>query len=125
MVTLTVTDGTLNDDGRGNFEIEDLPLLLSEKELIDYENERSALMAKGNDGNFSKLYDITIIDKDGFELTVKFYMQRASSPLVRVRFKSKIGDVVKYNYQPYLNKNYNVDDVIQLDKVKAKHFKIV
>lgn len=124
MVTLTVTDGTLYGDGRGNFEIEDLSQLLTSKELEEYENERDELKADGNEGNFKELYDMTILD-GGIALHIKFYIQRASSPLVRARFKSKVGAANKYDHQPYLRKKFNVGDVITLEKTGNKIFKII
>lgn len=124
-ITLTLTDGIMNGDGRGNFRKEDLVLLLSTEENADYQKERDKLMIKGTADNFNKLYWMTLIDSENVEYKIQFYVQRAQSPLIRVRFKSKRGAVPAYDLQPYLKRKYEVKDVIQLEKVDEKRFKIV
>lgn len=124
-ITLILRDGIINGDGRGNFKKEDLPLLLSPEEFAEYEKERDKLLEKGTMDNFNQLYGITLVDSDNTEYSVKFYVQRAKSPLIRVRFKSKRGDVPEYDLQPYMKRKYKVDDVIQLEKISEKKFRIV
>lgn len=124
-ITLILRDGIINGDGRGNFKREDLPLLLSPEEFADYEKERDKLLEKGTADNFNKLYGMTLVDSDNKEYDIKFYVQRAQSPLIRARFKSKRGDFPEYDLQPYLKKKYKVDDVIQLEKISEKRFRIV
>jgi hypothetical protein len=124
-ITLILREGTINGDGRGNFKKEDLPLLLSPKEFTDYEMERDKLLEKGTMDNFNQLYGITLVDSDNKEYSIQFYVQRAISPLIRVRFKSKRGAVPEYDLQPYLKRKYKVDDVIQLEKISEKKFRIV
>lgn len=124
-ITLILRDGIINGDGRGNFKREDLPLLLSPEEFADYEKERDKLLEKGTADNFNKLYGLTLVDGDNKEYDIKFYVQRAQSPLIRARFKSKRGDLPEYDLQPYLKKKYKVNDVIQLEKISEKKFRIV
>lgn len=124
-ITLTLRDGIINGDGRGNFKKEDLPLLLSAKEFEEYKKERDKLIEKGTMDNFNQLYEMTLIDGDNAEYRIQFYVQRAKSPLIRARFKSKRGAAHEYNLQPYMKTKYNVDDVIQLEKVDEKRFRIV
>jgi hypothetical protein len=124
-ITLTVTDGIMNGDGRGNFRQEDLTLLLSVNEYNDYKREREELQEKGTTDNFKQLYWITLVDDNRGEYKIQFYVQRAQSPLIRVRFKSKHGTDQPYDLQPYLKRNYKVDDVIRLMKVDEKRFKII
>lgn len=124
-ITLTLTDGILNGDGRGNFKKQDLPLLLSKDDFAAYEREKAALLEKGTLDNFKQLYDMTIIDGDDKGYNLQFYVQRAQSPLIRARFKSKHGAAVTYDLQPYFKKKYKVGDVIQLEKIAEKKFKIV
>lgn len=124
-ITLTLTDGIINGDGRGNFKVIDLPLLLSPGEFEAYKNERDKLIEKGTADNFKQLYGMTLIDGDSAEYGIQFYVQRAQSPLIRARFKSKRGDANEYDLQPYMKKKYNVGDVIQLEKVGEKRFRIV
>src|SRR5690606_27651468 len=124
-ITLTLTEGILKGDGRGNIRKEDLELLLSEDEFTEYNRERNALLQKGTADNFSKIYSINIILEENQAYGIQFYIQRAKSPLIRVRFKSKRGDKNQYNLQPILNKMYKIGDVINLVKVDEKTFKIV
>lgn len=124
-ITLTLTKGIIHGDGRGNFRKEDLEVLLTTEEYEDYQQERQMLLQKGVADNFKQQYSITLIDSQNKEYMMKFYIQRASSPLVRARFKSKRGDSNQYNLQPYLKQNYVVGDVIQLVKIGEKRFSIV
>jgi hypothetical protein len=124
-ITLTLTDGIINGDGRGNFKKEDLPLLLSPEEFEAYKNERDKLLEKGTADNFKQLYEMTLIDGDNAKYGIQFYVQRAQSPLIRARFKSKRGAANEYDLQPYMKKKYNVGDVIQLEKIEEKQFRIV
>jgi hypothetical protein len=124
-ITLTLTEGIISGDGRGNFKKEDLPLLLSPDEFKEYEKERVKLLEKGTYDNFKQLYEMTLIDEDNAEYGIQFYVQRAQSPLIRARFKSKRGAAKEYDLQPYLKRKYNVHDVIQLEKVGEKRFRIV
>lgn len=124
-ITLILRDGIINGDGRGNFKKEDLPLLLSTEEFTAYQKERDKLLEKGTADNFNQLYGMTLVDSDNKEYSIQFYVQRAQSPLIRARFKSKRGAVPEYDLQPYLKKKYKVDDVIQLEKISEKKFRIV
>lgn len=124
-ITLILRDGIINGDGRGNFKKEDLPLLLSSEEFAEYEKEKAKLLEKGTADNFNQLYGMTLVDSDDKEYSIQFYVQRAQSPLIRARFKSKRGAVPEYDLQPYLKKKYKVDDVIQLEKISEKKFRIV
>lgn len=124
-ITLILRDGIINGDGRGNFKKEDLPLLLSTEELAAYQKERDKLLEKGTADNFNQLYEMTLVDSDDNEYSLQFYVQRAQSPLIRARFKSKRGAFPEYDLQPYLKKKYKVDDVIQLEKISEKKFRIV
>jgi 5-methylcytosine-specific restriction endonuclease McrBC GTP-binding regulatory subunit McrB len=52
------------------------------------------------------------------------YLQRASSPLLRVRLKSKKGEP-HYDSTAYFRNKYQKYDVLKLEKVGEKHLKIV
>lgn len=123
-VTLKLTEGILNGDGRGNFKASDLPVLLSEEEYAGFLSEKEALQKLGKSDNFRSLYDFFIVF-NGNEHKVSFYVQRAVSPLVRVRFKSKRNDHFQYNLQPLLKARFKVGDIINLKKVGDKKFEIV
>lgn len=107
-ITLTLTDGIINGDGRGNFKKDDLPLLLAVEEYAEYKKERDKLLEKGTMDNFKQLYEMTLIDSDNAEYEIQFYVQRAKSPLIRARFKSKRGAAQEYDLQPYLKRKYKV-----------------
>jgi hypothetical protein len=123
-VTLKLTDGILNGDGRGNFKASDLPVLLNEEEYAGFLREKEELQESGRLDNFSSLYDFVILF-DGKEHKVSFYVQRAVSPLVRVRFKSKKQDSYQYDLQPLLKERFQVGDIINLRKVEEKKFELV
>jgi hypothetical protein len=126
MATITTTKGVLNGDGRGNFkfEIDVLSDLLSPQELVDFENEKNALQAANNEGNFRLSFYMVIIDGN-VELPIEVYFERASNPLVRVRFISRVGETPAFDHQPYLRGRYDVGDVIELERVGARRFRIV
>jgi len=124
-ITLILRDGIINGDGRGNFKREDLPFLLSPEEFAEYQKERDELVKKGTADNFKKLYGMTLVDSDNKEYSIEFYVQRAKSPLIRARFKSKQGATNSYDLQPYLKLKYKVDEVVQLEKISEKRFRIV
>lgn len=123
-ILLKLTDGILYGDGRGNFKVEDLPLLLTADEYEKYEEEKQKLLRQGGAENFSSVYDIFLI-LDGVEYKISFYIQRAKSPLVRPRFKSKRGAPVPYDLQPILKEKYKVGDVIKLKKIEEHKFQVV
>lgn len=124
-ITLTITEGILNGDGRGNFKQEDLPLLLSSQEFEEYKKEREQLREKDIYDNFAQTYWITIVGDGDVKHKISVYVQRAISPLIRVRFKSKRSDKEQYNLQPYLKSRYRTKDIIQFEKIGEKTFKIV
>lgn len=123
-VVINLTEGIMNSDGRGNFKSSDLQVLLSEDEFDDYEKERAELLASGGADNFKKIYEITM-ELDGKEYPLEFYVQRAISPLIRARFKSKRNSENSYNLQPILKKNFSVGDLIRLNKIDEKKFRVV
>lgn len=124
-VTIVLHEGAINGDGRANFKKEDLPILLSSEEFDEYEKERDKLLEKGTADNFSRTYELILVDTDGEEFKTQLYLQRAKSPLIRLRFKSKRGAEHEYDLQPYLKRKYKVGDVIQLERLSEKRFKIV
>lgn len=123
-ITITLTEGILNGDGRGNFRASDLPMLLTNEEFTEYQKERDELIESGRADNFSSTYSFKIF-LDAIEYTVSFYVQRAISPLIRVRFKSKRTDSHRYDLQPILRAKYQVGQVLKLKKIYENSFELV
>jgi len=122
-LSLTVTDGLMHGDGRANFKFSDLSALFSDGEVAEIKPEIERLRALGAEDNIGKPVNFTINTPTG-ELQAQAYLQRASSPLLRARFKSKRGDE-SYDSRPYFAKHYKHGDVLRLEKVADKQLQIV
>ena len=123
-ITLTVTRGMTSGDGRANFRYTDLPALLDSAEISALEPEIQRLQRLGVDDNIADPFEFDIETEDGTRLKAKIYLQRASSPLLRVRFKSKRNEP-EYDSTVYFAKNYNVGDVLELEKAGPRLLKII
>ena len=123
-IILNVTQGVLNGD-RGNFRIDDLGVLFETDEMTDIQSKIDSLKRKGDGGNIIPPEKMLIETQDGKELKIAVYLQRASSPLIRVRFKSKRGDDEEFDSSVYMRKNYKLKDVLGLEKVGKRRFRIV
>lgn len=122
---ITVRDSWVQGDGRMNFRYGALNLLLTQAEIDAIEPVRQQLIAEGLDNNFSDLYPITIDTPDGISLHAEFYLQRAHNPLIRVRFKSKRNAQIEFDSRAYFHEHYNNGDVVQLERIGLRHFRIV
>lgn len=111
---------------RFNFNQKTIPVILTEDELKDWNQKAEDFAKKGDGGNFTDIYLLTIKDKYGsFQIGV--YGQRAGSPLVRARyFKSnRDSKSPEFDARQHLTKYYNVGDVLQLNKIGDKSFEVV
>lgn len=125
-IIMTVRGGLgAGGDGRANFQYEDLGALLTDKDIADIKPRMEQLRASGNEDNICEPFELMIETPDGIKLRAKAYLQRASSPLLRIRFKSKRGDADAYDSTGYFIKNYPQGTVLKLEKVGEKHLKIV
>lgn len=123
-IIMTVTDGISSGDGRANFKYSDLDALLSSAEIATIQPLIDQLRKSGADDNICDPFEFTIETPDGQFLKAMAYLQRASSPLLRVRFKSKRGEP-HYDSTPYFAKNFKHGTVLKLEKIGEKRLRIV
>ncbi|TXI96977.1 MAG: hypothetical protein E6Q34_00175 [Burkholderiaceae bacterium] len=123
-IIMTVTDGISSGDGRANFKYSDLDALLSPAEIATIQPLIDQLRKSGAEDNICDPFEFTIETPDGQTLKALAYLQRASSPLLRVRFKSKKGEA-HYDSTPYFAKNYKSGTVLKLEKIGEKRLSIV
>lgn len=123
-IIMTVTDGISSGDGRANFKYSDLDALLSPAEIATIQPLIDQLRKSGAEDNICDPFEFTIETPDGQTLKAMAYLQRASSPLLRVRFKSKKGEA-HYDSTPYFAKNYKHGTVLKLEKIGEKRLRIV
>ena len=123
-IIMTVTDGISSGDGRANFKYSDLDALLSPAEIAAIQPLIDQLRKSGAEDNICDPFEFTIDTPDGQTLKAMAYLQRASSPLLRVRFKSKKGEA-HYDSTPYFAKNYQRGTVLKLEKIGEKRLRIV
>lgn len=123
-IIMTVTDGISSGDGRANFKYSDLDALLSPAEIATIQPLIDQLRKSGAEDNICDPFEFTIETPDGQTLKAMAYLQRASSPLLRVRFKSKKGEA-HYDSTPYFAKNYKRGAVLKLEKIGEKRLRIV
>lgn len=123
-IIMTVTDGISSGDGRANFKYSDLDALLSPAEIATIQPLIDQLRKSGAEDNICDPFEFTIETPDGQTLKAMAYLQRASSPLLRVRFKSKKGEA-HYDSTPYFAKNYKSGTVLKLEKIGEKRLRIV
>ena len=127
-ILLNVTNGIMGDDGRGNFYYnnETRNALWTAAELAEIDADIARLAAAGSADNVTDIFDIQIRDNENNRtINAGVYIQRAGNPLVRVRFKSKRGDVPAYNSTAYFRQFWHLGDVIRLERTGNKQFEIV
>ncbi len=111
---------------RFNFPQELLPEILSQAELDAFNEKAEKFRLRGDGGNFSETYVLDIEDAHG-GFQVAIYGQRASSPLIRGRFykSSRDAESPEYDARTHLKKHYSVGDVLGLESIGERKFKIV
>lgn len=123
-VLMTVTKGARSGDGRANLRYSpDVTTIYNPGELEEIKRKIRVLSAQNRDDNICPPTPITIIAPDQKRFRVEAYLQRAKSPLLRLRFKSKMDAEDRYDSQPLL-KRFSVGDVLKLDKVGEREFRI-
>lgn len=123
-IVLNITNGMMQD-GRGNLPFSSLDAIYTDEELEGIKERIEVLKDRGGDDNITEPVKITIKDEaNDAELTAMIYLQRASSPLVRVRLKSKRGASEPYDSIPHFSEKYKVGDSLELTKVEDKVFRI-
>jgi len=121
---MTVTDAVISGDGRTNFKYKDIDALLSKEEIDELAPKIEEFRKAGREDNISGLYPIVIEGKEGQEITAHVYLQRASSPLFRVRFKSRSSEPY-YDSTTYFKKYHKRGEILKLEKVGDKRLRIV
>ena len=111
---------------RFNFAVSELSSLFDKEEEREFNDRAEKAREEGNDGNFSPFYIFTVEDASG-EFKFGLYGQRASSPLVRGRlYKSRNDkDNEPYDARDHIKANYNVGDVLGLEKIGARKFRVI
>lgn len=125
---INVTDGIISGDGRGNlrYNEETRKALFSNDELKELDRQIEELSKVGSDDNVIDPILIKIKDaKNNVVIDAGVYIQRAGSPLVRLRFKSKRGEDPAYDNREYFGTYYKPGDTIRLEKTGDKEFEIV
>lgn len=122
-IIMTVTDAVRSGDGRANFKYSALDALLSATEIATIQPRIDALRISGAEDNLCEPFEFIIEVPDGTKLKAMAYLQRASSPLLRIRFKSKRGDDA-YDSMAFFAKTYPTGTVLRLEKVADKHLRI-
>lgn len=121
---MTVTKGARDGDGRANLRYSpDVTTIYEPDELAKIQKKIKALAAQDRHDNISPPVPLTIIAPDQKRFRVEAYLQRAKSPLLRLRFKSKTDAKEGYDSQPLL-KRFLVGDVLKLDKISDREFRI-
>lgn len=122
-IILNVTQGVLEGD-RGNFRIADLGVLFEADEMNEINTNIETFRQQGNGGNIIPPERMIIEGENGEELIIAVYLQRASSPLVRVRFKSKRGEGEEFDSSIYMRDHYRLNQVLELEKISRRRFRI-
>ena len=111
---------------RFNFPQDLLPEILTAEELEKFEENAQEYRDRNDGGNFSEIYILDIEDDFG-EFNVGIYGQRANSPLIRGRYYRSNRDRTspQYDAREHLSTNYNAGDILTLEKIGDKRFKVV
>lgn len=123
-IIMTVTEAVSTGDGRANFKYSDLDALLTATEIATIQPLIDQLRKSGAEGNICEPFEFTIEVPEGAPLKGMAYLQRASSPLLRVRFKSKRGEP-HYDSTIFFAKNYKPGTVLKMEKIGEKRLRIV
>lgn len=110
---------------RFNFPQDLLEDILSLEEVEKFNENAKEFREANNGGNFSDTYILNVEDEFG-DFQVGVYGQRASSPLIRGRFYKSNRDKKSPNYdaRKHLSDHYKPGDVLQLEKIGDKKFKV-
>ena len=122
-ILMTVSDAVLSGDGRANFQYKDIDALLSPAEVAALSPKIAELKKAGREDNICDPFPIVIEGANGEEVKATVYLQRASSPLLRVRFKSKRGET-PWDSTDFFRKNNKLGDILKLEKVGDKRLRV-
>jgi 5-methylcytosine-specific restriction endonuclease McrBC GTP-binding regulatory subunit McrB len=123
-ILLNVTQGILDGDGRGNLKYSAVDAIYNSNELQEIEERIEELRESGDGGNICPPARIEILYNTQTVIG-HAYLQRASSPLLRIRFLSKKGDAEQYDSRTFFRDNFNLGDKLKLLKTGDRRFQIV
>ena len=123
-IILRIRQNMLDGDGRGNFKFSDLATIFEDDEIILVNEKIEEYKTRGVDDNITDTELIEIVAPDGQSLKASVYLQRASSPLLRVRFRSKRGSQHNFDSRDELAKRYKEGDILKLEKIAPKKLRI-
>lgn len=123
-LSFTATQAMRNGE-RGNLPNRYMDVIFEPAELQQIRTRIPQLVAQGRDDNIIDPVIIKVDTPSGEVLEFGLYAQRASSPLMRLRPKSKRGELPVYDSAPYLHQHYKNGDVVELEKSGPYRFRIV
>ncbi len=122
-IIMNITDGVYNGDGRGNLKFGDLEAIFETDEIPAIQGRITELVRQGGSDNITQP-EIFTIESEWGTFQAGIYLQRAASPLLRVRFKSKRGEDDAYDSQEFIHDHFNLGDVLKLEKVGRRRLRI-
>lgn len=123
-LSFNITQGILSGD-RGNIAARYRDVIFEGPELQLINTRIPQFIAQGRQDNIIDPVMIQVEAPGGEVLEFGLYAQRATSPLMRLRSKSKYGEQPLYDSGPYLRAHYQVGDVVELEKIAPYRFRIV
>ena len=123
-ILMTVTEALSTGDGRANIRFNQLPAVLEAAEVGGLDTQIAQKVAANDEGNICDPIPLTIETPNGEELSFSLYLQRATSPLARLRAKSKRTEFPEYDSRRYFANNHNIGDVLKLEKTAPHKLKI-
>lgn len=111
---------------RFNFAQQQLPDILSPDECKEFFDKAAEFKKNNDNGNFTDTYVLNVSDQHGnFQLGL--YGQRASNPLVRVRFTKSNRDKKSEDYdaEKHLKEHYKLGDILEIERTGDKTFKVI
>jgi 5-methylcytosine-specific restriction endonuclease McrBC GTP-binding regulatory subunit McrB len=123
-ILMTVTEGLATGDGRANVRFDQLPAVLEATEVARIDAQIAQKVAANDNGNICAPIPLIIETPNGEELMFSLYLQRAKSPLVRLRARSKRAEDPEYDSRGYFANNHNINDVLKLEKIAPHKLKI-
>ena len=122
-IIMNLTGGALHGDGRANLKFHSLNDLFEAEEITAIQGKIEELKRQNNGGNITEP-EIFTIETEWGEFKAALYLQRADSPLLRVRLISRRGDAEQYNSLDFLNEHFQVGDVLKLVKTGRRKLRV-
>jgi predicted component of viral defense system (DUF524 family) len=122
-IILNITDGVFNGDGRGNIKFKELGAIFEPEEIPNINERIAELRRQGVSDNITDP-ETFIIESEWGEFKAGIYLQRAGSPLLRVRFKSKRGEANSFDSQEFIHDHFHAGDILKLEKIGHRRLRI-